>query len=109
MKLFRSIIALTLLVAFLNVIVGKAVHELFFHHHEIECSAKTTQHFHGTEFNEVDLICSFNFSASLNPFFASSFNHQLFEVEKKTLFLNESTNQNTYFNTLSLRGPPQLV
>jgi len=108
-KVFKNIISLLLAITITNVVIGKTVHELFFHHHEIECSAKTTQHFHGTELNEVDLICSFNFSASLNHFFTSSFNHQLFEVDKESVFFYESTNQNTYFNTLSLRGPPQFV
>jgi hypothetical protein len=92
-----------------NVVVGKTIHELFHHHHEVECSAKTTQHYHTSEFGDVDLVCSFNFSASLNQFFSTSFKHHLFEIDREATFFYTSNNQNNYFNTLSLRGPPQFV
>ena len=107
--MFKNILSVLLVLSMTNVVVGKTIHELFHHHHEVECSAKTTQHYHSSEFDDVDLICSFNFSASLNHFFTNSFNHQLFEADKESVFFYESNNQNTYFNTLSLRGPPQVV
>ena len=60
-------------------------------------------------FVRLDLVCSFNFSASLNQFFSTSFKHHLFEIDREATFFYTSNNQNNYFNTLSLRGPPQLV
>lgn len=89
--------------------VGKSIHELFFHHHEVECSAKSTHHFHQNSFEDVDLVCSFNFSASLNQFFNTSIKHQLFEANRKLDFFYKVYSNNNYFITLSLRGPPSLV
>lgn len=88
--------------------VGKSIHELFFHHHEVECSAKTSQHYHENEFDDVDLLCSFNFSASITQFFISSVKHQLFEANREIEFFYKVYSQNKYFNILSLRGPPSL-
>jgi hypothetical protein len=108
-KVLKNIISVLLVLSMTNVVAGKTIHELFHHHHEIKCTAKTTQHFHNSEFSDADLICSFNFSASLNQFFAASFKHQLFAVDREASFFYTSNNQNNFFNTLSLRGPPQLV
>ncbi len=89
-----------------NVVVGKTIHELFFHHHDVECSAESTHHYHENEFSEVDLVCNFNFSASLNQFFKPSVKHKLFEANRKIEYFYKVFSKNKYFNTLSLRGPP---
>ncbi len=105
-KKLKNSVSILLVFTLLNVVVGKTVHELFFHHHEVECTAESDQHFHENEFSDVDLICSFNFSASINQFFNVSVKHQLFDDNRKIEFLYKSYNKNKYFTTLSLRGPP---
>jgi len=105
-KKLKNSVSILLVFTLLNVVVGKTVHELFFHHHDIECSAESTQHFHESDFSDVDLVCNFNFSASLNQFFNASIKHQLFEANRKIDFFYKVYSKNKYFNTLSLRGPP---
>lgn len=106
MNKLKNILSVLLVATLINTMVGKTIHELFFHHHEVECSAKSTQHYHENEFNEVDLVCNFNFSASLNQFFIASVKYQLFEANRKIDFFYKVYSQNKYFETLSLRGPP---
>lgn len=107
MKLFRSILALTLVVAFLNVIVGKAVHEIFEHEHEEHtCEHKNSVHFHEFEFAHADFICDFHFSSTFLD--KSEFNtndiihHFEQQIKVKYLWLV----QNIFLSNLSLRGPP---
>ena len=102
MKMLRNIISVLLVLSMTNVVVGKTIHELFHHHHEVECSAKTTQHYHTSEFGDVDLVCSFNFSASLNQFFSTSFKHHLFEIDREATFFYTSNNQNNYHTIIYL-------
>ena len=109
MKKVKNIISILLVFTLVNVLIGKTVHELFFHHHEVECTAESTQHYHEKEFHEIDLVCSFNFSASLNQQFNTSISHQLYEADRETTFFYDANKRNTYFNTLSLRGPPKFV
>lgn len=109
MKLFRSIIALTLIVAFLNVIVGKAVHEILeHHHHEHTCDVKDKIHFHAFEFTHADFICDFHFSSTLLADTKADTNHVIryFEQQLKVKYL--WLVQNIFLNTLSLRGPPSI-
>lgn len=107
MKLLRSIIALTLVIAFLNVIVGKAVHEIFEHEHkEHTCEHKDFVHFHEFEFAHADFICDFHFSSTfLDNVEVDSKNiirHFEQQVKVKYIWLV----QNIFLKNLSLRGPP---
>lgn len=109
MKLFRSIIALTLIFAFLNVIVGKAVHEIFEHEHvEHSCENKDLIHFHELEITHADFICDFHFSSIFtsigNEFSKNVIRYFEQQVKIKYLWLV----QNIFLNNLSLRGPPFL-
>lgn len=107
MKLFRSIIALTLTVAFLNVIVGKAMHEIFEHNHEVsECELEGTTHFCDVEIAHPDFICNFNFSASFFDGFQNDFNDIIRYQERKIKIYFLWLAKNLCSNTISLRGPP---
>ena len=106
MKILKNIVSLLLVLTISNTVIGKTVHELFFHHHEVECSATATQHFHEISFDAVDLVCSFNFSASFVPFMNASLHYQLFEANRKIEFFYKVYSRNIFFNILSLRGPP---
>lgn len=109
MKLFRSIIALTLIFAFLNVIVGKAVHEIFEHDHEVnECELEGTTHFCDIEIAHPDFICNFNFSASFIDVFFSDFESVLSFLENKVKIHFLWLVKDLCSNTISLRGPPSI-
>jgi len=107
MKLFRSIIALILMLAFFNVIVGKAVHEVFEHeHHEHTCDVKDKIHFHEFEFTHTDFICDFNINSTDLLGFITSYQVQLdlFQGKVDIIYLWLVKN---LFHDLSLqRGPP---
>ncbi len=109
MKLFRSIIALTLIVAFLNVIVGKVMHEIFEHdHHEHTCDVKDKIHFHAFEYAHADFICDFTFSTTfiddVEVDTKNVIRHFEQQIKVKYLWLV----QNIFLNNLSLRGPPSI-
>ena len=106
MNWIKPIVSILLVLTLTNTVIGKTVHELFFHHHEVECNATSTQHFHDIDFSDVDLVCNFNFSASLNQFLNVSVKYQLFEANRKIGFFYKVHSKNNYFTTLSLRGPP---
>lgn len=109
MKLFRSIIALTLIIAFLNVIVGKAMHEIFEHDHEIsECDLEGTTHFCDVEITHPDFICNFNFSASFVDEVSNSFDGIIRYQERKIKIRFLWLAKNLCSNTTSLRGPPSI-
>ncbi|MDF1673569.1 MAG: hypothetical protein P1U41_08685 [Vicingaceae bacterium] len=109
MKLFRSILALTLVVAFLNVIAGKAIHEIFEHdHHEHTCDVKDKIHFHAFEYAHADFICDYNFSTTFLQDYKVSTDSiiRYFEQQIKVKYL--WLVQNIFLNNLSLRGPPNI-
>lgn len=109
MKLFRSIIALTLMVAFLNVIVGKAVHEIFEHdHHEHTCDVKDKIHFHAFEYAHADFICDFNFSSTLLDYVLVNSKSIILYFEQQIKVKYLWLVQNIFLNNLSLRGPPSI-
>lgn len=109
MKLFRSIIALSLVVAFLNVIVGKAMHEIFEHeHHEHTCDVKDITHFHEFEFAHADFICDFNFSTSFVDSLLNDFNDIIRYQEDKVKIHFLWLAKNLCSNTIALRGPPAI-
>lgn len=107
MKLFRSIIATVLIIAFLNVIVGKAVHEIFEHNHEVsECELEGTTHFCDVEIAHPDFICDFNFSASFLDDFQNNFNDIRYYQDSKVKIHFLWLAKELCSNTISLRGPP---
>lgn len=109
MKLFRSITALVLTVAFLNVIVGKVVHEIFEHdHQENECELAGTIHFCDVEIAHPDFICNFNFSVSFIDTFLSDFDSILHYLDNKVKIHYLWLAKDLCSNTLSLRGPPAI-
>lgn len=109
MKIYRQILSLVLVVAFLNVIVEKALHEVFEHHHEThECIDIDSIHYHNHEFSHPDFICDFNISTTLlsvNTLFTKGITPY---IERKVIInnlwiVNEAWNKN-----IKLRGPPLL-
>ena len=107
MKLFRSIIALTLIVAFLNVIVGKAVHEIFEHeHHEHTCDVKNKIHYHAFEYAHADFICDFHFSSTLLDYVETNSDQIIRYYDSKVKIHFLWLAKNLCSNTISLRGPP---
>jgi len=109
MKLFRSVIALTLMVTFLNVIVGKAVHEIFdHHHHEHTCDVKDKIHFHKSELAHVDFICDFHFSSTLIQAYKTSIDNISCYFEQQIKIKYGWLVQSIFLKNLSLRGPPSI-
>ena len=109
MKIFRGIISIILVAAFLNVLVGKAVHEFFeHHHHEHTCDVKDKTHYHEFVFIHADFICDFHFSTTLvnyNDFeLQNVIRHFEQQVKVKYLWFV----QNIYLGNLLLRGPPSI-
>lgn len=107
MKALRNIVSLILVMAFLNVIVGKALHEIFEHHEEIHtCAYKDQTHFHKFKIQHQDVICSFNFSSGFltdsNGFLARFLSYFASSVKVKYLWLVK----NYYLQNSFLRGPP---
>lgn len=108
MKVFKNILSVLLVLTILNTFVGKTIHELFFHHHheEIHCEAKTTKHFHEQKSSSIDLVCSFNFSASLSALSLSSSKIVLNQLGEKSLGFVQYFAQNLFLSLKSLRAPP---
>jgi hypothetical protein len=109
MKLFRSLIAVTLIFAFLNAIGGKVIHEIFEHEHvEHTCDTKNLTHFHNFEFTHADFICDFNFSTSflINHNFQTKSLVRFFEKFLKVKY--SWLSKNIYLDNLLLRGPPSI-
>lgn len=107
MKLFRSITALVLTVAFLNVIVGKVVHEIFEHDHEVgECELEGTTHFCDVEISHPDFICNFNFSVNFIDSIFNDLDNVIFYLESKVKIQFLWLAKDLCSNTISLRGPP---
>jgi len=109
LKLFQKILGSILIIAFLNVIVGKSIHEFFEHDHEINhCHEKSSSHFHDFEFQHLDFICNFDFATSLVPsittFFKGFIHYQNVQLKIRFLWVVKSL---TYSNN-PLRGPPQI-
>lgn len=109
MKLFRAIIAITLILSFFNVIVGKALHEIFeHHHHEHTCDVKDKIHFHKFELTHADFICDFHFSTTLVQNHNVSTDHILRYFEQQLNIKYRWLVKNIFLKTLSLRGPPSI-
>lgn len=109
MKLFRITLAIILTIAFLNVIVGKAVHEIFEHEHvEHTCDVKDLTHFHEFEFTHLDFICDFNFSVSFLPKLKKEAHYSINYYQELTQVKYLWLVQNIYLDNLSLRGPPSI-
>jgi|GEM_PF-1130327 len=109
MKLFRGIIALTLIVAFSNVIIGKTLHEIIEHeHHEHTCDVKDKIHYHDFEYAHADFICDFNFSTSFVDSFLNDFDEIIRYQEEKLKIHFLWLAKDLCSNTISLRGPPAI-
>ncbi len=107
MKCFQKIIAVVLVLTIFNVVLGKSLHEFFEHSHEVnECELAGTIHFHEIEAVHLDLICNFNFSASLlNDVLVNSTEFIRYQENKvKTHFL--WLVRSICFSSISPRGPP---
>jgi len=107
-KVVKNILSIFLVLTVLNTFVGKTIHELFFHHHhsEAQCEAKTSQHFHEQEAPSTDLVCSFNFSASLVSNTLSFTKVVLNELTNRNVVRIKIAVTNLYLKTKSLRAPP---
>ena len=107
MKLLRSIIAVTLVFAFLNVIAGKAIHEIFEHDHvEHTCENKDINHFHEFEFAHLDFICNFNFSTSFIVNNHVDVTGLMLYFDNHVKVIYNWLADNLYLENLLLRGPP---
>ena len=107
MKKLQKIGAVVLLLAILNVVFGKAVHEIFeHHHHEHTCDLVGEVHFHESEIAHLDLICNFNFSASLLDAFITSISDIIRYQESKVKIHFIRLSKNVLSSSISLRGPP---
>ena len=107
MNKIQKIGAGILLLATLNVVLGKAVHEIFeHHHHEHTCDFVGQIHFHESEITHPDLICDFHFSTSFLENFSQHFNSSIFyfgnKVEIHFLWLTKALCSSSF----NLRGPP---
>lgn len=108
MKVFKHILSVLLVLSITNVVVGKTIHELFYHHHGAECTTKTDLHFHEVDFFDNDVICNFHFS----------FGSETIDVLQLTQLNNyKDYLVKTYYtqylkkifqNSYSLRGPPSM-
>lgn len=109
MKIFRHIVSLLLVAAFLNVYVSKTVHEVFEHEHEIHaCENQDLDHYHEDELSHQDLICSFNFSSTELVPSKRTLDGILFDNSIKEFNSFKETYRNVYLEQISLRGPPVL-
>jgi len=107
LKLFHKIGSIVLVIAFINVIASKSIHEFFEHKHELHsCFNKDSEHFHNLEFAHVDVICDYNFSTTfLNDYsFHSKSIIPYFQKQLISKYL--WIIKNNYLNNLLLRGPP---
>jgi hypothetical protein len=106
-KALKSIIAILLTVAFLNVIVGKVVHEIFEHEHtEHTCDVKDLTHFHEFEYAHSDIICNFNIS-STDPFaIQHAFQVHLDFYQSQVNIIYLWLVKNLFYDLSLLRGPP---
>lgn len=109
MKMFRNILSLCLVAAFVNVYVSKTVHEVFEHEHTTHaCENQDLNHWHQDEVTHLDFICSFNISSSEVTIFQSKgFNGSDFSVDKVSLN-HVFSHGNIYLDNRLLRGPPVL-
>lgn len=109
MKVVRNIISTILVLAVINTISTKAIHELFEHNAQIHtCVHKDITHFHSSEFHHLDLICDFNFSSSLVTDFILNFKNVIFYKENQVKVQALSLLKNLYLKNLLLRGPPSI-
>jgi len=109
MKFLRRILRLVLVLAFFNVIVGKAVHEYFEHHEQIHaCIDKDTIHFHEFEFEHPDFICDFNLSTTFLNDFVFHTKSRIPYFQKQLITKHLWIVVNSCLNNLRLRGPPSI-
>ncbi len=110
MKKVQKIGAVILLLATLNVVFGKGLHEIFeHHHHEHTCDFVGEIHFHESEIAHLDLICNFNFSVSLLDAFIASLSDLIRYQESKVKIHFLRLSKNVLSSSISLRGPPSLI
>lgn len=110
MKTFRKIISIVLVLTIFNVVLGKAFHEVFEHEHEVhECELKGTTHYHQIEITHFDLICNFNFSASLLDDVLSHFDNLILYKEHEVKIHLLWLAKDLCSNSISLRGPPTFL
>ena len=110
MKIFRGVIAIMLLLAVTNVIVGKAFHELFEHEHvEHTCDIKDRTHYHDIELDHTDIICDFNFSNILFDDEVSSYDSLIRYYDQKVRILFLGLDKDLYYSEITLRGPPTIA
>ncbi|MCO6500218.1 MAG: hypothetical protein J5I47_07570 [Vicingus serpentipes] len=109
MKLFSHIINVLLVVAILNTIVSKSLHEVLEHTEVIEaCCDERAAHFHEYEVHHQDFICNFNFSANslVKAVFSTA---QFIQYKSNAIHVHFLwIVDNLYFTHLLLRGPPAI-
>lgn len=107
MSNLHKIISLLLVLAITNVYVGKAIHELVEHDHVAhECEHKGTTHFHESEQQHVDLICSFQISTSFFDRNGFRLGAALLYLDAKALTPKGFFVKDFLLKTTPLRGPP---
>ncbi len=101
-------LSVVLVLSMTNVVVGKTVHELFFHHHDVECTTTTSLHFHEVDFFDNDVVCDFHFSFSSETIEALQLtqlnNYKDYIVKTYYTQYVKKIIQNSH----SLRGPPSM-
>ena len=106
MKVVKNILSVLLVLSMTNVVVGKTVHELFFHHHDVECTTKTDLHFHEVDFFDNDVICDFHFSFSTESVSAVQLTHlNSYKTYLVKTYYTEYV-KSIFKSSHSLRGPP---
>lgn len=109
MKAIKNIVAIVLCLAFLNVIVGKAVHEIMEHKHvEHTCDVKDLTHFHKLSLTHLDFICDFHFSSTFVSKAKVELKNRISFYQKQILVKYLWLAQNIYLDNLLLRGPPSI-
>lgn len=104
----KNIVSILLVFTLTNTVVGKTIHELFFHHHEIECNATNSLHFHGADFLDNDVICGFHFSSNPLPSPINDFSG-IIQFQDYILQVFYVQYVKSYFlQSYSLRGPPNM-
>jgi len=107
LKTFEKIGVIILLLATLNVVLGKAAHEFFVDHQRKHiCEFESQILFHESEITHPDLICGFHFSTSFIENISQHFNPSIFyfgnKVEIHFLWLTKALCSSSF----NRRGPP---
>ena len=110
MKVIKSIVALVLCLAFLNVLVGRVIHELLEHDHvEHACCAEGNTHFCEFGLEHCDFICDFTLDSTDSFGVKYSLQTKLDIFQSKIHIKYLWLVKNLFYDLNLQRGPPSLI